>query len=69
MGKELSEEAIKLLKYLIKYKDTFGECFTSSQVCHKKGHTKLSDIKSMLRELEKAEEVSEIDDSSLMYKY
>ena len=60
MGKELSEEAIKLLKYLVKFNDTFGECFTSSQVCHRKGHITIAEVKDRLRELEKAKLLSSV---------
>lgn len=53
MSKELSQEAIKLLQYLIKNKDTsdFFDCFGVSAICHRKGRLKVEKVKPLVEEL------------------
>lgn len=55
MKKQLSPEAIELLKYLIKNKNTsdFAEYFNASTVCHRKGKAKVSYVQPLLEELSK----------------
>lgn len=60
MKKELSQEAIGLLKYLMKNKDTedFSGCFGASTICHRKGRVKVSYIQPLLNELLKAKAIT-----------
>lgn len=53
MKKKLSQEAIELLKYLMKNKDTedFSGYFGASTICHRKGRVKVSYIQPLLDEL------------------
>lgn len=53
MKKKLSQEAIGLLKYLMKNKDTedFSGYFGASTICHRKGRVKVSYIQPLLDEL------------------
>lgn len=60
MEKGLSIGAIKLLKYLLKYRDRFNEYFTASQVCHKKGNLTKSQVLEYLKELEKNKLLSSV---------
>lgn len=60
MERELSDGAIKLLKYLLKYKDRFNECFTTSQVCHKKGNLTKLQVIGYFKELEKSKLLSSV---------
>ena len=59
MKKQLTPEAIELLKYLIKNKSTsdFAEYFNASTVCHRKGKVKVSYIQPLLEELSKVKAV------------
>ena len=54
MEKELSDEAISLLQYIVKNKDAFNDYFNASNICHRKGHVKVDVIKPLLKELTKA---------------
>lgn len=56
MSKNLSPEAIELLQYLMKNKDTSDFCdyFNASTICHRKGHLKVKEVKPLLQELAKA---------------
>lgn len=53
MSKNLSEEAIELLQYLMKNKDTedFSDYFNASTVCHRRGRIKVSEVQPLLEEL------------------
>ena len=59
MKKKLSQEAIELLKYLMKNKDTedFSGYFGASTICHRKGRVKVSYIQPLLDELSKVKAV------------
>lgn len=59
MTKNLSQEAIELLQYLMKNKDTsdFCEYFNASTICHRRGHLKVSEVKPLLEELAKVKVV------------
>ena len=35
--KELTQEAIELLQYLVKHQDAFGDYFNASDISHRKG--------------------------------
>lgn len=54
MKKELSPEAIELLKYLMKNKDeeVFCDYFGASSICHRKGNVRVREILPLLKELE-----------------
>ena len=56
MTKNLSSEAIELLQYLMKNKDTSDFCdyFNASTICHRKGHLKVAEVKPLLEELARA---------------
>lgn len=55
MSKNLSPEAVELLQYLMKNKDTSDFCdyFNASTICHRKGHLKVKEVKPLLEELTK----------------
>ena len=59
MKKKLSQEAIELLKYLMKNKDTedFSGYFGASTICHRKGRVKVSYIQPLLDELSKVKAI------------
>lgn len=59
MKKKLSQEAIGLLKYLMKNKDTedFSGYFGASTICHRKGRVKVSYIQPLLDELSKVKAI------------
>ena len=50
MERELTVEATKLLKYLIKNKEVFSDCFSASDIGHRKGD-KVQFITPCLEEL------------------
>lgn len=54
MEKELSVEAVNLLRYIVKNCDVFNDYFNASNICHRKGHVKVDVIKPLLEELAKA---------------
>ena len=55
MSKDLSKEAIELLQYLMKNKDTidFADYFNASTICHRKGNLRVEEVKPLLEELAK----------------
>ena len=59
MTKNLSQEAIELLQYLMKNKDTSDFCnyFNASTICHRKGHLKVGEVKPLLEELSKVKAI------------
>ena len=59
MKKKLSQEAIELLKYLMKNKDTedFSGYFGASTICHRKGRVKVFYIQPLLDELSKVKAI------------
>jgi hypothetical protein len=59
MSKNLSQEAIELLQYLMKNKEASDFCdyFNASTICHRKGHLKVGEIKPLLEELSKVKAI------------
>ena len=55
MSKNLSSEAIELLQYLMKNRDTsdFAEYFSASTICHRRGRLKVREVEPLLEELSK----------------
>ena len=55
MSKNLSLEAIELLQYLMKNRDTsdFAEYFSASTICHRRGRLKVREVEPLLEELSK----------------
>lgn len=51
--KNVSEEALELLQYLMKNKNTedFSDYFNASTVCHRRGRIKVSEVQPLLEEL------------------
>lgn len=60
MKNELSQEALELLKYLMKNKneEVFCDYFGANTICHRKGNLRVNDVSPLLQELAETKAIS-----------